>query len=128
MREAIIPAGMEHLHEHYRFAPAVRAGGLLFVSGQVGLVDGRTLADGVAAQIDCAFKNIGQVLEAAGRDYSAIVEINSFHVGRLDEHAAPFIEALGRFFDAPYPAWTAVEISGLAVAGALVEIKAVALA
>jgi 2-iminobutanoate/2-iminopropanoate deaminase len=128
MRDAVIPTGMEHFHDHYHFAPAVRAGGLLFLSGQIGLVDGRRIADGLAGQIDHAWKNIGKVLDAAGRDYAAVVEITSFHVGPLSEHAPLFIEALARTFGAPYPAWTAVEVSGLAFDGALVEVKVTALA
>lgn len=128
MRDAIIPTGMEHLHDHYHFAPAVRAGGLLFLSGQIGLIDGRALAEGLPAQIDHAWRNIGRVLEAAGCDYGAVVEITTFHVGPLSEHAPAFIEALSRTFTAPYPAWTAVEVSGLAVDGALVEVKVTALA
>jgi 2-iminobutanoate/2-iminopropanoate deaminase len=126
MREAIIPAGMEHFHARFHFAPAVRAGGLLFVSGQLGMVDRRTLADGLAGQIDFALKNIGQVLEAAGLDYSHIVELGSFHVGPIGEHVPLFVDALARVFAEPYPAWTAVEVSGLAVPGALVEVKATA--
>jgi enamine deaminase RidA (YjgF/YER057c/UK114 family) len=130
MRDPIIPAGMETFHSHYHFAPAVRANGLLFLSGQLGLIDlqNPTLADGVAAQIDAALRNIGKVLEAAGRDYSAVLEINSFHVGSLGEHMPLFVDALARFFGAPYPAWTSVEVAGLAFPGALVEVKAIALA
>ncbi|MEQ5837962.1 MULTISPECIES: RidA family protein [Paraburkholderia] len=130
MREAIIPAGMEIFHSHYHFAPAVRANGLLFLSGQIGLIniETPTLADGLTAQIDSALQNIGRVLEAAGRDYSSVVEINSFHVGPLGDHMPLFVEALAKFFDEPYPAWTSFEVSGLAFPGALVEVKAIALA
>lgn len=130
MRDPIIPAGMEIFHDHYHFAPAIRAGGLLFMSGQLGLTDlaPPTLADGLAAQIDSALTNLGKVLEAAGRGYADVVEINSFHVGPLDDHMPLFVEALARFFGAPYPAWTAVGVASLAMPGALVEIKATALA
>jgi 2-iminobutanoate/2-iminopropanoate deaminase len=130
MRDPIIPAGMEIFHTHYHFAPAVRGGGLLFVSGQLGLIDlaPPTLADGLAAQIDSALINLGKTLEAAGRDYSDVIEIGTFHVGQLDDHMPSFVEALARFFGAPYPAWTAVGVASLAIPGALVEIKATALA
>lgn len=39
-----------------------------------------------------------------------------------------FINALARFVGEPYPAWTAVEVAGLALPDAVVEIKVVALA
>lgn len=130
MRDPIIPAGMEIFHTHYHFAPAIRAGGLLFLSGQLGLTDlsPPTLADGLAAQIDSALTNLGKVLAAAGRGYADVAEISSFHVGSLDDHMPLFVEALARFFAPPYPAWTSVGVAGLALAGALVEVKAVALA
>jgi 2-iminobutanoate/2-iminopropanoate deaminase len=121
---------MEIFHDHYHFAPAVRGGGLLFVSGQLGLTDlaPPMLADGLAAQIDSALTNLGKVLEAAGRGYADVLELGSFHVGPLDDHMPLFVEALARFFGAPYPAWTAVGVASLAIPGALVEIKATALA
>ena len=53
MREAIIGRDGEDYTLYYHFAPAVRAGGLLFLSGQLGqAVEGLTLADGAAGQID----------------------------------------------------------------------------
>jgi enamine deaminase RidA (YjgF/YER057c/UK114 family) len=121
---------MEIFHTHYHFAPAIRAGGLLFLSGQLGLTDlsPPTLADGLAAQIDSALTNLGKVLAAAGRGYADVAEISSFHVGSLDDHMPLFVEALARFFALPYPAWTSVGVAGLALTGALVEVKAIALA
>lgn len=38
-RDAVFPAGRQALYERNRYSPALRAEGLLFVSGQVGSRD-----------------------------------------------------------------------------------------
>lgn len=126
MKTAIIPPGAEGLYRNFHFAPAIKSGGLLFVSGQLGRTAEGKLAEGVKAQVDCAFEAIGRVLEAAGCNFSAIVELGSFHVGPLDEHMPACVDAIARYIGEPYPAWTAVGVTGLALPGALVEIKAIA--
>ncbi len=37
VRDVVVPPGRQALYEKYRYSPAVRAGDLLFVSGQVGV-------------------------------------------------------------------------------------------
>ncbi|SFH69521.1 Rid family hydrolase [Albimonas pacifica] len=133
MREGITPPGMAH-YRAYRFTPAIRAGGLLHLSGQLGLVSltPPELAQGAAGQIAAAFDLQAQVLKEAGRGWEAVVEIMSFHVagpeGGLPQQMPLMMAALGERFAEPCPAWTAVEVAGLALPGALVEIRMVALA
>jgi len=59
------------------FAAAVRAGELLFVSGQVGQdpVSGELIAGDVAAQAAHAFVNIRAVLRAAGKTLDDVVRV-----------------------------------------------------
>lgn len=52
MRTSIVPPGMEALYRHYHFSPAMKAGGFLYVSGQLGFNSDMTLANGIAAQTD----------------------------------------------------------------------------
>ena len=56
-------------------APGAR---VLFVAGQVGLDGSGKLADGIEAQCDQVWKNIGEVLKAADMGYGDIVKITSF--------------------------------------------------
>jgi enamine deaminase RidA (YjgF/YER057c/UK114 family) len=119
---------MEVLYRDYHFSPATKAGGLIYVSGQLGLMPDLTVAKVIVAQTDCAFAIIGQILGAAGAGFSSIVDISSFHVGPLAIHMPAFINALSRVIGEPFPAWTAVEVAGLALPDAVVEIKATALA
>ena len=126
MRQPIVPSGMEPFYRDYHFAPAMRAGGLLFVSGQLGFRPDGRLAEGIAQQIDCAFGAIDHILGHAGQTMKSIVEIGSFHVGSLVTQMPSFINALQRLVGEPYPAWTAVEVAGLALPDALVEIRVIA--
>ena len=48
---------------------------VLFVAGQVGLDGAGKLADGIEAQCDQVWKNIGEVLKAADMGYGDIVKI-----------------------------------------------------
>lgn len=124
MQTAIIPAGTEKVTEAFHFVAGRISGNFLFISGQLG-THNRVLAEGLEAQIDAAFGNLAKVLKEAGRDLTAIVEISSFHVGDLPQHVPVFVAAMKKHLPHP-PAWTAVGVTGLAMPGALVEIKAVA--
>ena len=95
MREGITPPGMAH-YRGYRFSPAVRAGGLLHLSGQLGLASltPPELATGAAGQIAAAFELQRQVLAEAGRGWDAVIEIMSFHVAGPE---GGFVVGVGRF-------------------------------
>ncbi|MDF2233844.1 Rid family hydrolase [Albimonas sp. CAU 1670] len=131
MKQAITPPSMAH-YPGYRFSPAVRAGGFLHLSGQLGLRELRppVLAEGAAAQIAAAFDLQAQVLAEAGVGWEAVVEITSYHVagpeGGLPAQMPLMMAALAERFAEPYPAWTAVEVAGLALPGALVELRMLA--
>lgn len=121
----VIPASMRAMYESFHFAAAARSGDLLLCSGQLGLgSDGRAIAE-PAAQFAAAFANLKAVLAEAGLDFSDVVEITTFHVG-LTQHLGSFMRAKDAALPEPYPAWTAIGITELAVPGCLVEIRATA--
>ena len=123
-RRAVVPEGMERLHDQFHFAPAVRVGRTLYCSGQVGNgPDGRLDPD-PSVQITAAFENVRRVLEEAGASFEDVVEMTTFHVG-FAEHIGIFMQVKDGFVKEPYPAWTAVGVVELAF-GALVEIKVTA--
>jgi len=51
--------------------------------------------------------------------------MTTYHVG-LKNHLQPFINTKAEFISEPYPAWTAVGVSELASANAIVEIRVIA--
>lgn len=123
--DVVIPKGMEAFYDHFHFSPAVKDRDRLFCSGMIGLEpDGKAVKE-PERQFIQAFESLKSLLESSGGSFSDVVEITSFHVG-LQSHMAVFMKVKDQYMNAPYPAWTAIGISELAVPGALVEIKVVA--
>ncbi len=60
------------------YSPIVRAGDLLVVSGQLGLLDGEMVAGGVAAETNQAVVNIGALLESEGAALTDVVKTTVF--------------------------------------------------
>jgi len=65
------------------------------------------------------------VLKAAGGSLDDVVEMTSFHVG-LNEHMRAFMAAKDEHLSEPWPAWTAIGCTELAMPGGLAEIRATA--
>ena len=114
------------------YAMAVKAGQLIFLSGQLGVefVDGRrtVVAPGNAeAQIERIFLNMRSVLRGVGCDLQDICWIQVFVTDMEDRTKMDLVRR--RFFgDVELPAATLVEVSKLALAGAVVEVNAIAVA
>ena len=105
------------------FSQAVRAGDLLFLSGQVGLdAGGRLVAGGVAAQAEQIFANLAAVLDAAGKGFADVVRAGVFLTDMADFAALNAVYA--QHFEQPYPARTTVAVAALPL-GAAVEIDLV---
>lgn len=106
------------------FSAAVRAGGMIYLSGQIGNVPGtRELPDGVEAQTRQAMENITAVLDAAGATLYDVVKCTVFLADIGDYEA--FNAVYAGFWDGPPPARSALAASGLAL-GALLEIECLA--
>ncbi len=94
------------------YSSAVISGGLVFTSGQIP-ADPLTgaIPEGVEAQAEQAFKNVAALLEAAGSHISKAVKTTVF-IKDMNDFAA--INAVySRFFSAPYPARSCVEVARL---------------
>jgi enamine deaminase RidA (YjgF/YER057c/UK114 family) len=125
-REAIIPAGMEAVYEKIRYAPAIKAGNTIYVSGQIGRDSAMRRVEDREAQMVQAFENLKLVLAAAGASLSDVVDLTTFHTDMRD--LPLFMRVRDRYLDShPLPAWTAVGAHMLGgEAGYFIEIKAVA--
>lgn len=121
----IIPAASQSSYDNFHFAPAVRDGDNLRLSGVIG-TDARGKADPDATtQFRQAFAGVAAVLAEAGADMADVTEFTTFHVD-LQKHMGTFMKVKDEFVTAPYPAWTAIGITELAIPGALVEIQVIA--
>ncbi len=122
-RELRVP-GLPEPISHY--ADAVLAGGILYVSGIVPVdAGGQVVGSGdVVAQARQVFDVLGRVLEAAGAGPEHVAKVTVF---LLDvDHRAAINPVRRQFFGSTRPASTLVEVSRLAVPGALLEVEAVA--
>jgi len=95
------------------YSPAIRAGNLLFISGQVGF-DPATgaLVDGdVSAQTDQVMLNIGTLLQAAGTDFAHVVRTTVF-LADMGEFAK-MNDVYARYVVDPPPARSTVQVARL---------------
>ena len=124
-RQAIVPAGMEAVWERIHYAPAVKVGRTIYVSGQIGRDEQMRIVEGSEAQIVQAFENLKKVLAAAGATMHDIVDLTTFHTDMRE--LGLFMQVKDRYLTRDYPAWTAVGVAALGgVPGLIIEIKAVA--
>ena len=106
------------------YSQAVRAGDMLFTSGQLGLnPETGVLAEGVRAQADQALKNLGAILHKAGLDYKDVIKTVVFIKNMADFKTVN--EVYAQYFTANYPARSCVEVAALPMGG-LVEVECVA--
>jgi 2-iminobutanoate/2-iminopropanoate deaminase len=107
------------------YSQAVRAGNLVFLSGQLGLdPESGILAEGIETQTRQVLANMRAVLEASGSNFDQIVKTTIFlsDMGNFATVNAIYAEA----FSGMPPARSTVEVAALPLGG-LVEIEAIAL-
>ena len=107
------------------YSQAVKAGGLLFTSGQIPL-DPATMeivAGGIEEQAERVMKNLVAVLHAAGADASKVVKTTCF-LSDMNNFVA-FNQVYARYFGDAAPARSCVEVARLPK-DVLVEVEAIA--
>ena len=106
------------------YSQAIRAGNLLFTSGQLGLVpETGTLPEGVEAQAEQSLKSIYAILKASGCERTDVVKTTVF-IKDMNDFAA-VNKIYGAFFGDHRPARSCVEVARLPRDG-LVEIEVIA--
>ncbi|HJO39847.1 MAG: RidA family protein [Vicinamibacterales bacterium] len=107
------------------YSQAVRAGELLFVSGQIPLdpATGEIVDGDIAAQTERVMENIGAILTSAGVSFANVVRTTIF-VADLGDFAT-VNDVYARYFDAPAPARATFQVARLPK-DARVEIDAIA--
>lgn len=109
------------------YSQGIRAGELLFLSGQVPLdpATGKLVDGGVETQTEQSCRNLKAVLASQGLDLANVVKTTVFIAHMSDFPKVN--EVYKRFFTDPCPARSCVEVGALPL-GALVEIEAIAVA
>ena len=95
------------------YSQAIRAGSLLFVSGQVPIdpATGQIVDGDIAAQTHRVFRNISEILKAAGASFEHVVRTTVFLADMNDFGAMNAV--YGDYFTAPAPARATVQVSRL---------------
>jgi 2-iminobutanoate/2-iminopropanoate deaminase len=108
------------------YSQAIKAGGLVFVSGQLALEPGHKELSGgdIASQTEQVFANLRAILEEAGTSLDNLVKTTVF-LQNLDDFAG-MNEVYAKHVGERPPARSTVEVAKLP-SGALVEIEAIAL-
>ena len=106
------------------YSQAVKAGNTVYLSGQIPLVPEtmEMVSEDFGEQAHQVFKNLSAVCEAAGGQINDMVKVNVFltDLGQF----ATVNEVMSQYFDQPYPARAAIEVSALPK-GAQIEIDGV---
>lgn len=123
--ETIVRDSAKFHYENFHFSEAVASDGFLLCSGIIGTGQDGKVPEDISAEFDYAWADVISLLKEAGTDASHILEYTSYHVG-LQAHLAAFMAVRDKYLSEPWPAWTAVGISELAVPGAHVEIRVTA--
>ena len=125
-KQVIVPEALKDAYENFKFAPAIRAGDMLYLSGVVvTLAEGET-TENITPAVERAFDQIEMTLKDAGAGWADVVDVTSYSVD-LDRDLGAMWAVKEKRVPAPYPAWTAVGTPSLFGGdNALIEIKVTA--
>ena len=108
------------------YSQAIAHGGLVFVSGQVGVDPGGSMVEGgIAEQTEQVMRNLSAILEAAGTSLQNVVKATIFLADLGDFQAMN--EVYARHMGDEPPARATFQVAALP-AGAVVEIEMIAAA
>jgi 2-iminobutanoate/2-iminopropanoate deaminase len=95
------------------YSPAVRAGQLLFISGQVPIdpATGSLVSGDIRTETRRVMDNLGALLTAGGLDFSAVVRTTVF-LADINDFAA-MNEVYASYFHEPFPARATVQVARL---------------
>jgi len=113
--------------EQYNFSAGYRIGDLIVLSGQAAIdANGEIVGiDDFDAQAEQVFKNIRNLLEAAGSSLDQVVKVTIYLTDM--SNFPKIVDLRARYFSRPWPADTTVGVTALAIPGLQIEIEVVAL-
>lgn len=114
-------------YKPYNLAQGYRVDNMLYISGQAAYgKDGMLVGiNDFDIQAEQTFKNLKKVLEAGGSSLRNVIKVTIFLKDMSNFNK--IVALRKKYFSAPYPADTIVEISSLYSPDALIEIEAIAI-
>ena len=122
----IVPETLRERTDQMQFAPAVRAGDMVFCSGVIAaLKEGEDpTEEAYFRAADEAFAEIDMILKEAGGSLADVVDITGYHVD-FETHMAPMFRAKAKWMPGPFfSCYTLIGISSLFNPLGFVELKA----
>ncbi|MEX1993108.1 MAG: RidA family protein [Steroidobacteraceae bacterium] len=106
------------------YSQAIAAGGMMFLSGQVGLdpATGQLVAGGIESEARRVFENLRAVAEAAGSGLDAAVRVTIYLVDFA--HFTIVNGIMQEYFRDPYPARVTIGVASLP-RGAAIEVDCI---
>lgn len=123
-RDVVSPPSRHALYDAHRYSPAIRANGLLFVSGQVGSRPDGSPEPDLDEQVRLAFRNLNAILAEAGLSFDDVIDVTVFMVDPHTHFERAWALAAEFWGQAPYPTATAIGVTWLS--GFQFEIKVIA--
>lgn len=123
--DTVVTNSGQFMYDNFHFSEATRSNGFLLCSGVIGVGAKGEVPEDIKQEFHNAWKGIGRILAECDLGFEDIVEYTSYHVG-LHATMSDFMAVRDEFLSEPWPAWTALGISELAVPGAHVEIRVIA--
>jgi enamine deaminase RidA (YjgF/YER057c/UK114 family) len=124
-RDVVFPAGRQALYDNNRYSAAIRANGLLFVSGQVGSRDDGSPEPTLEGQVRRAFENLNAIVAAAGCSFDDVIDVTVFLVNPEQTFEKVWPIVVNEYWgSAPHPTLTGIGVTWLY--GFDFEIKVVA--
>lgn len=126
MPQMIVPDSLKERTQQLQFAPAVRAGDMVYCSGVIAaLQDGEAATDEAYFRaVDAAFAEIDMILREAGGSVADIVDMTGYHVN-FEQHMGPMFQAKAKWMPGPFfSCYTLIGISALYDPLGFVELKA----
>lgn len=124
--EVIVPEDRRSSYENWGYAPAIKVGDTIYVSGVVsGLVGEGSYEERYARGFRRALEHIESVLKEAGASLDDVIDITSFHTD-LQRQLEVAVKVRMEVMSPPHPAWTAVGTTALATPDGQTEIRVIA--
>jgi enamine deaminase RidA (YjgF/YER057c/UK114 family) len=120
--DTVVTDSGQFMYDNFHFSQATRSNGFLLCSGIIGTGDKGKVPDDIKEEFRNAWTGIGKLLASCDLGFADIVEYTSYHVG-LQATMGDFMAVRDEFLSEPWPAWTAIGITELAVPGAHAEIR-----
>ena len=110
----------------YCISPGCKANGMLYLSGHAAIGEsGQLLGVGdFEAQAQATFDSLQRTLRAGGSDLSNVIKVTIYLTNMSNFEKVVALRQ--KWFSAPYPADTIVEVSALAPPELMIEIEAIA--